>query len=167
MENKKQNIINGLKYLPIAIIVLVIIILYKGNERPAILEQQQVNDIIFPSLFMDKDNISIKKMLGKKYVLQFFATWCGYCMEEYNAFLKMDRKLPIYGILWRDDPENAKRLVEANGSPFINIGIDPAGSISQAFNISVIPQTFVINEKGEVIFHRMGAFDPSYLLKFF
>lgn len=163
---QKENIIKGLKYLPVAIIVILIILLYKGNENKSILEDN-LNDVVFPSLFTDQKNISIKKLLGKRYVLQFFATWCGYCMDEYNAFLRMEKKLPIYGILWGDDPENGKTLVKEKNSPFIGIGIDPYGNISKKFNISVIPQTFVIDEKGEIIFHRIGAFDPRYLIKFF
>ena len=170
----QQNIKNGLKYLPIVIIVVIIIILAKGNEEKKIIKEnnnksqtENQNDIIFPSLFPEKENISMKKMLGKRYVIQFFATWCGYCMDEYESFLKMETKLPVYGILWRDEIENGQELIKIKGNPFINIGVDPYGSISQAFNISVIPQTFIIDEKGKVIFHRMGAFDVKYLLKFF
>jgi cytochrome c biogenesis protein CcmG/thiol:disulfide interchange protein DsbE len=161
----KENIKNGLKYLPILIIVLIIIILSKGNEDKKLLEENakenQTNDIIFPSLLPNKENISMKKMLGKKYVLQFFATWCGYCREEYDAFLKMETKIPVYGI------ENGRELLKIKANPFVNIGVDPYGSISQVFNISVIPQTFVIDEEGKIIFHRVGAFDVKYLLKFF
>ena len=179
-DNKKTNLSNGLKYLPIVIIILILIVLSKGNEEKKI-EKIQENikaiennsgkeeqiDIIYPSLFKDKENISLKSMHGKRYVLMFFATWCGYCMDEYNELLKMKKDLPIYGILWRDDAEEGLALVKHKGNPFINIGLDPYGSISQPFNISVIPQTFIIDEKGEIIFHRVGAFDLNQMTKYF
>ena len=163
---QKENVIKGLKYIPVAIILLIMILLYRGNEKPNILDDN-TTDTVFPSLFENKESISTKKLLGKRYVVQFFATWCGYCMDEYDAFLNMERKIPMYGILWGDDPENGKSLVKEKTSPFLNIGVDQYGMISKKFGISVIPQTFVIDEKGEIIFHRIGAFDPRHLLKFF
>lgn len=165
--NKSANILNVLKYFPIVLIVILIIILYKGNIHRPTIDTDTVPDVTFPGLVREKDNLVLKNLQGKRYVLQFFATWCGYCMDEYQAFLKLEKKIPIYGVLWSDDPENGRILISEKANPFINIGIDPYGVVSKKFNISVIPQTFVIDEKGRIIFHRIGAFDPKYLLKYF
>ena len=158
-----------LKYLPILFVALILVLFSQGNTNSTkknILSDNQIGEIIYPSLISGAGNINTTELLGKKYVLHFCATWCGYCMKEHESFLKMKEKLPIYAIGWKDDPDELKELLKS-GNPYTNVGIDPYGSISKKLGLRVIPQTFIINEKGEVIFHRTGQFNPNEMLKFF
>ncbi len=160
-----------LKYLPIIFVVFILILFGQGNsdiKNRRILSdsETQIGELIYPSIVDGQSNINTKNLLGQKYVLQFLATWCGYCMKEHRMFMQMKTKLPVYAIGWRDDTDDLKRLL-SKGNPYLNVGIDTYGTISSKLDIRVIPQTFIIDEKGQIIFHKIGAFDPNELVKFF
>lgn len=170
MTNNTSNSKLFMKYLPILLAVFILIIFAQGNSNSdrdkTLLSSNKIMEVVYPSALENTQNISTTDLLGKKYVLHFFATWCGYCIKEHKMLLKMQEKLPIYAVGWKDSLEDLKALLQ-NGNPYTNVGMDPYGTISNKLGISVIPQTFVINEKGEIIFHKVGLFDPNELLKFF
>ena len=50
--------------------------------------------------------------------------------------------------------------VEKNGFHF-TILLDPENSISSSYEMSGVPETFIIDRKGKIVAHHMGAFDWS------
>jgi cytochrome c biogenesis protein CcmG/thiol:disulfide interchange protein DsbE len=157
-----------LKYLPVLFIALILVIFSQGNTnsiKTNFLSDNHIGELIYPSID-SSSNINTTNLIGTRYVLQFLATWCGYCLREHAAILEMKEKLPIYAIGWKDNSDNLKELLK-HGNPYINVGIDPSGSISKKLGIKVIPQTFIVNEKGQIIFHKVGQFDPHEMLKYF
>jgi cytochrome c biogenesis protein CcmG/thiol:disulfide interchange protein DsbE len=167
-QNKNQTKLL-IKYLPVLFVALILVLFSQGNtlsSKSNFLSDSYVGAIVYPSVIDEVDKISTTDLIGRKYVLHFFATWCGYCMKEHVSFLQMEKKLPIYAIGWKDDSDELKELLR-DGNPYTNVGFDEYGSLSRKLGIRVIPQTFVIDEKGKIIFHRVGQFDPNELLKFF
>jgi cytochrome c biogenesis protein CcmG/thiol:disulfide interchange protein DsbE len=166
-----RNIKSAIKFIPLTFIVVVIVLFFNNtnalDNKTSTEQKAPQKNIVYPSFFSDKEPLSLTKLSGQKYVLSFFSTWCGYCMKEYADFEKIYNKIPIYGVLWQDDPENLRDLLSKTTNPFKNIGLDTNGAISAFFEIRAIPQTFVIDEKGRIIFHKMGYFDSTELLKFF
>lgn len=110
---------------------------------------------------------STKKMIGEKYVLNFFASWCGYCMDEYDEIAKLKNKIPIYGIAWRDSPEKIREIINIRGNAYEKILLDPFGSSSAVLNIQGIPLTIIVNSKGEVVFAKAGQITSDEILKEF
>jgi len=111
---------------------------------------------------------STKDMIGRKYILHFFASWCGYCIAEHsNFFILKNRDIPVYGIAWRDSPENIRNLIEKIGDPYEKILLDPFGFESSGINIVGIPMTIIINSKGEVVFGKAGEANIDILIKEF
>ena len=39
--------------------------------------------------------------------------------------------------------------------------LDPDNTISEAYNVSGVPETFIIDRHGRIVAHRMGGFDWS------
>jgi len=50
--------------------------------------------------------------------------------------------------------------VEKNGYHFA-ILLDPENKISETYDVSGVPETFIIDRKGQIVAHHMGAFDWS------
>lgn len=121
-------------------------------------------------IFDDKEEqglFSTEKMIGKKYVLNFFASWCGYCMEEYEELKALKGKIPVYGIAWRDSPEKIREMIDVLGNAYEKILLDPFGAQSSILNIQGIPLTLIVNSKGDVVFARAGQISKEELLKEF
>jgi thiol-disulfide isomerase/thioredoxin len=148
-------------------------ILNQNSKRPIIESSNKLPEMSFRILQIEKDSggqkeiFSTKEMIGQKYILHFFASWCGHCSGEHISFLDLQNQIPIYGIAWRDTPENIRGMISLLGNPYREILLDPFGSQSSALNITGIPLTIIIDSKGSVVFGRMGPIEPKELLEEF
>ena len=50
--------------------------------------------------------------------------------------------------------------VAKNGYHF-TILLDPENKIGETYDVSGVPETFIIDRKGQIVAHHMGAFDWS------
>ena len=50
--------------------------------------------------------------------------------------------------------------VEKNGYHF-DILLDPENKVGETYDVSGVPETFIIDRKGRIVAHHMGAFDWS------
>lgn len=103
-------------------------------------------------------------------VLNFWATWCGYCVQEFPHFNKANN---IYG----EDIEILALTVEARDTNAVinefkedkNINFRMARDINAEMYLSFgfggsIPATVIINKYGEVEYNEVGMFDEDSLL---
>jgi peroxiredoxin len=111
--------------------------------------------------------VSLASLRGKVVFLNIWATWCEPCREEmpsmetlYNEFHK--RKDFVILAVSQDSRGKAavEPYVEKNGYHF-EVLLDPDNKISELYNISGVPETFIIDRKGRIVAHHMGAFDWS------
>ena len=116
---------------------------------------------------LDGQTVSLDKLRGKVVFLNVWATWCGPCREEmpsmqtlYNDF--KDNKDFVMLAVSQDTKGRAvvAPYVEKNGYRF-EILLDPENKISQTYEVSGVPETFIIDRKGRIVAHHMGAFDWS------
>ena len=106
-------------------------------------------------------------MNGKRYVLHFFATWCPHCRREHPTLMSLQNDVPIYGVFWKDTRPNVLKWLAEQGNPFVFVGYDGSGKCVKNFGVSTVPQTFVIDERGKIIFHSSGALSYRELMPFF
>jgi cytochrome c biogenesis protein CcmG/thiol:disulfide interchange protein DsbE len=115
-----------------------------------------------PSLFTKKD-ITNQTLKGKVVILNFWASWCSACRAEHPMLMKIKNTyhIPIYGIAFKDDPNEARQLLEAEGNPYEQTGYDIDGVTGVDFGIYATPETFVISPKGDIVYKQIGVIDQS------
>jgi cytochrome c biogenesis protein CcmG, thiol:disulfide interchange protein DsbE len=98
-------------------------------------------------------------------VVNFWAAWCAECAGEQDLLLALKAKtgVPIYGVNYKDDAVAARRFLGRYGSPFKAVGTDKAGRSAIEWGVYGMPETFVINAKGEIAFKHVGAVTPESL----
>jgi peroxiredoxin len=69
---------------------------------------------------IDGDRVSSEELVGRPYVLNFWASWCiPSCVDEHPVLLEAQRRygeeIAIVGVLYRDTPE-AARASKTRGS---------------------------------------------------
>lgn len=111
----------------------------------------------------------ISDFTGKIVILNFWASWCGPCVEEFPAILEIVSKYPNDVVLvaisndktLKDITKFMKKLKIKNGKEFNTyIGHDKYGEIAtNIFNVLRLPETFIINKKGKIIRKVVGAKD--------
>ena len=94
--------------------------------------------------------ITLAALAGKPVVLDFWATWCGPCLQSLpglSAFAKAHPEVSVLAINL-DDPMAARALFRDRGyAPILVAGDD---DISRRYNVATIPHTVVIDAAGQV-----------------
>ena len=96
-------------------------------------------------------------------VMSFWATWCAPCKRELDALMEFypDWQESYNAEILAITIDNAralakvKPLVVHKGWPY-EILSDPNQELQQALNFQAIPQTFVLNREGEIVYEHTG-----------
>jgi cytochrome c biogenesis protein CcmG/thiol:disulfide interchange protein DsbE len=111
--------------------------------------------------------VSLSSYKGKVVFLNLWATWCGPCREEMPSMetLYDDFKdNPDFVMLAVSQDTKGKSAVlpyvQKNGYHF-EVLLDPENKVGESYNVSGVPETFIIDRKGRIVAHHMGAFDWS------
>jgi cytochrome c biogenesis protein CcmG/thiol:disulfide interchange protein DsbE len=105
-----------------------------------------------------KPRLVLAELKGKPVVLNFFASWCVPCKVEHPLFLRLARTdaFVVVGVNYKDKPADARGWLAQLGDPYARIGVD-SGRAGVEFGISGVPETFVIDARGVVRYHRRGV----------
>ena len=109
------------------------------------------------SLFNNQDFFSSNEFKNEIIVVNFFATWCEPCLIEHKYIKKLFKNnIKILGINYKDDKNDAIKVLKLNGNPFYAIGRDEDGT--QAINLGVygVPETFIIDAVGNIRYRHVG-----------
>ena len=119
-----------------------------GQEAPPLGLTQLGGEPIFDA--------EILKQPGVKLV-NYWASWCGPCRVEHpNLEALAAEGIPIYGVNYKDDPEKALEFLEELGNPYLGMGADDNGRTAIDWGVYGVPETFVIDSNGNVVFRFAG-----------
>ena len=69
----------------------------------------------------------------------------------------------IIGLNYKDQPDNALAFLEELDDPFAKIGADRAGRTGLEWGVYGIPETFVIDGNGKVLYRHPGPLTQRVL----
>lgn len=100
---------------------------------------------------------------GQTVAVNLFASWCAPCRAEHPRLTELAEAHPgqVYGVLYKDTPENGRQFLEELGNPYADIAIDPDGQGGLDFGLTGVPETFVISSQGEILEHIAGPLDAE------
>jgi cytochrome c biogenesis protein CcmG/thiol:disulfide interchange protein DsbE len=75
-------------------------------------------------------------------------------------FLANAHLITVYGVDFRDTPQNAKKFLIKHGDPFKAIAVDDDGRIGLILGINTIPETFLVDKHGKVRDEIIGPITP-------
>ena len=109
--------------------------------------------------------ISLSSLRGKVVFLNVWASWCGPCREEmpsietlYEEFSN-DRDFVVLAVSQDNAGRNAvDSYVRKNGFKF-TVLLDPQNLVGDAYDVSGIPETFIIDRAGRIVSHHVGPYD--------
>lgn len=102
-------------------------------------------------------------LLGEVTVVNVFASWCVPCRQEHPMLeeLAKDGRARLFGINYKDEPENARRFLGSLGNPYDRIGADSAGRAAIEWGVYGVPETYIIDAKGIIRFKYIGPLSPE------
>lgn len=91
-------------------------------------------------------------LAGQPVLINFFASWCVPCRVEHPLLMRLAQQehLPLYGIAYKDKPEDSARLLAQLGDPYKIIGLDRDGHVGLDFGVYGVPETYVLDRNGHV-----------------
>lgn len=107
--------------------------------------------------------LSNSDLVGEVSLVNVFASWCVACREEHPLFmrLKADGDIPIHGLNYKDQPENAARWLNTLGDPYTRTGADRDGRVSIDWGVYGVPETFVVGKDGRIAHKHIGPLMPK------
>jgi cytochrome c biogenesis protein CcmG/thiol:disulfide interchange protein DsbE len=102
---------------------------------------------------------------GKLTLVNVWASWCVPCREENPIILELakDPRLTVVGINYKDQTENALRFLGELGNPFAAVGVDPRGKAAIDWGVYGIPESYLVDASGTIVYKRVGPFDERSL----
>lgn len=101
---------------------------------------------------------TLYKNLGKYTIVDFWASWCAPCNEEYPVLVNLHKKykskgLKIVGVSLDNDKEQWIKTIKKEQLKWLHlsnlIGWDEP--LLKTFKLTSIPYTIILNDKGEII----------------
>lgn len=116
--------------------------------------------------FGGRGSVSAADFRGKPLVLNFWASWCPFCIQEMPGFEQVHRELgeavAFLGVDLQDDPALAKDLAERTGVTY-TLAEDPDGSLFAAVEGLGMPTTLLVSADGRIVQKITGPLKADQL----
>jgi peroxiredoxin len=101
----------------------------------------------------DGKTVSLSDYEGKPVVLNFWASYCHPCREEFPLFRDQLAEHPgefvVLGVDAKDIASDAEKFAEDEKATW-PIVVDSSNEVAKAYGISAVPQTFFIRRDGTI-----------------
>lgn len=95
-------------------------------------------------------------------LVNIFASWCVPCRAEHPLLTRLaEEGVAIYGIAYKDKPEAANAFLAELGNPYRRVGFDEDGEAGVEWGVTGVPETFVLDAEGVVVFKQTGPLTPD------
>ncbi|MEA2652385.1 MAG: cytochrome c biosis protein CcmG, thiol:disulfide interchange protein DsbE [Chloroflexota bacterium] len=116
---------------------------------------------------LDGNPIRLADLRGRPVVVNFWASWCGPCVEEFPLLRAAAADhatdgLVVIGIVWDDRSEAARDFMARNGATWA-AAMDPGERVARDYGILGPPETYFIDRDGIITARQIGQISAASL----
>jgi cytochrome c biogenesis protein CcmG, thiol:disulfide interchange protein DsbE len=148
--------------IPAAVFALLAVGFYAGlgidsSVLPSPLIDQPAPQFALPSLQGEAQGFSSADLQGRVSLVNTFASWCAPCRAEHTVLnaLAQTKRVPIYGIDYKDKEGLALAWIAELGNPYTRIGADD-GRVGIDWGVYGVPETFIVDKEGRIRYKHVG-----------
>lgn len=135
-------------------------------------EDTKIKAINFTVYDENNNEVKLEDYIGKPIVINYWATWCGYCVKEMPTFNKVyeeEKDEVIFMMINATDGvsetvDKAKKFIKENNFQF-PVYYDIKEEVGYQYGIYSLPTTIFINKKGEIEIGYKGMLSEEILKK--
>ena len=161
-------------WFPIGLLVGLIVLFVFGLQNdpkriPSVLIGKVAPNFTLNTLNKDgsisTSKISSTSLKGQVWLLNVFASWCVTCQIEHKHLMeiaKMNPSIMLVGLAYKDDPTATADWLKKFGNPYSMVLVDREGLTGIDWGVYGVPETFVINHDGAIVYKNIGAIDENF-----
>jgi cytochrome c biogenesis protein CcmG, thiol:disulfide interchange protein DsbE len=110
---------------------------------------------------LDGETLSSADLEGRPYVVNFWASWCiPACVDEHPILAAAGERyggaVTLVGVLYQDEPADARGFLDRYGDTGYAHVIDERGSLAIDYGVTGPPETFFVDAAGIVRARQWG-----------
>jgi cytochrome c biogenesis protein CcmG/thiol:disulfide interchange protein DsbE len=114
------------------------------------------------------DTVRLGDQRGHIVLVNFWASWCLACRDEHRdlsavARMYAPKGVRFFGLLYNDNPANGTRWISEMGGQAYPGLIDPGARVAIDYGLYGVPESFVVDQQGQVAHKFIGPVDPRKL----
>lgn len=135
------------------------------REIPSALIGKPVPDFALPPVQGRSLGLSSTDLRGEVSLVNVFASWCTACREEHPLFMRLAElgSIPLHGLNYKDRPADAEAWLDTLGDPYMRTGADRNGRVAIDWGVYGVPETYVIDHEGRIVFKHVGPVSEAVL----
>ncbi len=159
--------INWIKIIPLTLFLLLVVLAFSALQRE--------NRTVIPSVYIGKQappldlatlgsfpQVTEEDLRTNKKdqitLINFWSSWCPPCRVEHPQLEKISsiNGVMIIGVNYKDKDVSALEFLEKYGNPFSKLGTDSSGRNALEWGVYGVPETFVLNQEGNIVYRHPG-----------
>jgi cytochrome c biogenesis protein CcmG, thiol:disulfide interchange protein DsbE len=140
----------------VGIVAIVVFVLGPKPTPTGVRVGEQAPPLVGTSL--DGRPISLADLRGRPVLVNFWASWCVPCQDEFPLFKEAAARHPglrVLGVVFQDSASSALAFAVAKGADWPSM-TDPDGSLAKSYQVVAPPQSYFIDPNGVVRSRQIG-----------
>ncbi len=149
--------------IPLAIFLIMVVFLGIGLTMdprliPSPLIGKQVPEFSLSPVKGRELGLKTSDLKEEVSMVNVFASWCTACRQEHPLLLSLSRRgvVPIHGLNYKDQPDDAAAWLDKLGDPYTRTGADRDGMVGIDWGVYGVPETFIVDKQGNIVYKHIG-----------
>jgi cytochrome c biogenesis protein CcmG/thiol:disulfide interchange protein DsbE len=108
---------------------------------------------------LDGNQISLVGLRGRPTLINFWSTWCYPCQAETPLLNEAARRLAPHvhflGVVYQDSEDAMRAALRSRPMAYPQL-LDPGSQMAMDYGVAGVPETFVLDPNGTVIYKHAG-----------